>query len=81
MMIYKLNPEVKKILSPITVKFTAGESNMEFANGTALADAAFEKNYLIESLVAVGSSIVITLRENDKVNVANWVGEEAVSFF
>ena len=80
-MTYKLNQEVKKIASPITIRFDGSDDVLSFANGTALADACFEKNYLIESVAAKDSTIEITLRENDMVNVVNWVGEEAVSFF
>ena len=82
-MTYKLDPEVKKIQSPVVVRFPNGSDDMPFVNGTALADASFDKNYLIESLTAKENSIVMTLRENDQVNVVNWIGEEAVepSFF
>ena len=80
-MTYKLNPDVKKITSPIKIKFDGSEEVLNFADGVALAEADFEKNYLIDSVSAKDSSIEITLRENDMVNVVNWVGEEAVSFF
>ena len=80
-MTYKLNPEVKKITSPITIKFDGADDVLNFANGVALAEADFDKNYLIESVSAKDGSIEITIRENDMVNVVNWVGEEAVSFF
>ena len=80
-MTYKLNPEVKKITSPIKITFDGSDSVLNFANGAALADADFEKNYLIDSVSAKDNLIEITLRENDMVNVVNWVGEEAVSFF
>lgn len=80
-MTYKLNPEVKKITSPIIIKFDGSEEVLSYEDGAALAEADFEKNYLIDSVSAKDSSIEITLRENDKVNVVNWVGEEAVSFF
>ena len=80
-MTYKLNPYVKKITSPIKIKFDVSEEVMNFADGVALAEADFEKNYLIDSVSAKDSSIEITLRENDMINVVNWVGEEAVSFF
>lgn len=80
-MTYKLNPEVKKITSPITIKFDGSDSVLNFANGVALAEADFDKNYLIDSISAKDNSIEITIRENDMVNVVNWIGEEAVSFF
>ena len=80
-MTYKLNPEVKKITCPITIRFDGSGDVLGFENGIALADADFEKNYRIESISAKDNSIEITLREKDLVNVVNWVGEEAVSFF
>lgn len=80
-MTYKLNPEVKKIQSPVVVKFSDQEVDMAFESGAALADAVFDRNYLIESLAAEGDSVVLTVRENDTINAVNWVGEEAVSFF
>ena len=80
-MTYKLNPEVKKIQSPVVVKFSNQAAEMTFANGAALADAVFDRYYLIESLAAESGSVVLTLRENDTINAVNWAGEEAVSFF
>ena len=80
-MTYKLNPEVKKIQSPVIVKFLNQAADMMFANGAALADAVFDRSYLIESLAAEDGSIVLTVRENDRINAVNWGGEEEVSFF
>ena len=80
-MTYKLNPDVKKITSPIKIKFDGSEEVLNFEDGAALAEADFEKNYLFDSVSAKDSSIEIILREKDMVNVVNWVGEEAVSFF
>ena len=79
-MTYKLNPEVKKIAAPIRVRFSEG-GEMRFADGAALADAEFAKNYLVEGLTVDDGYVVLTLRENDRVNSINWVGEEQVSFF
>ena len=80
-MTYKLNPELKKICAPIIVRFADGTSAMNFPNGEALTATEFEKNYLLDSLTVENNTIVLTLRENDAINVVNWVGEEAVSFF
>lgn len=78
-MTYKLNPEVKKILAPITIRFTSGEADLSFPDGVALAEANFNKNYLIDSLSVEYNSIVITLQVRDKLHPVNWIGEEAVS--
>ncbi len=80
-MTYKLNPDVSKICAPVIVRFASGEAEQRFPNGVALADAVFEKNYLTDSLTVENESVVLVLRENDRVNVINWNGEEAVSFF
>ncbi len=80
-MTYKLNPDVSKICAPIIVRFVSGEPDRRFPNGATLADAVFEKNYLTESMSVENESVVLVLRENDRVNAINWVGEEAVSFF
>ena len=80
-MTYRLNPEVKKIFAPILVKFKDGCPTMSFPDGESLAAAEFNKNYLIDSLSIDNSAVVLCLRENDKVNPMNWVGEEMISFF
>ncbi len=80
-MTYKLNPELKKICAPIIVRFVDGSADMTFPDGEALTVAKFSKNYLIDSLTAEKNTIVLTLRENDRVSVVNWIGEEAVSYF
>lgn len=80
-MTYKLSQELSKIVSPILLKFAGEERNLSFENGRALAAAEFEKGYLVESLEAKEGCIVLTIRENDKVNGITWSGEEAVSFF
>ena len=82
-MTYKLNPEVRKITSPILLSFCGGSESKSFPNGTALADAEFDKNYCVDSISANGGKIVVTVRENERVNAISWIGEEAVepSFF
>ena len=81
MMTYKLNPELKKIHAPIVLRFADGTADMSFPDGQALAVADFGKNYLTDSLCVENNTVVLTLRENDTVNVVNWIGEEAVCFF
>lgn len=80
-MTYKLNPEVKKICAPVIVRFADRDEELSFPDGAALADAVFDKNYLIELLTVEDGAVALALCENDRVNVMNWVGEEAVSFF
>ena len=80
-MVYKLNPEVKMICSPITIKFESSDKVLFFENGRALAEADFDKNYFIDSVAAKDCSIEIMIRKNNMiVNAVNWVGEEAVRF-
>ena len=80
-MTYKLNPGVRKIISPVTLIFSDGADEQRFSDGTALADALFQKNYCMEAISAKDDHIVLTVKENGAVNSMNWVGEEAVSFF
>lgn len=77
-MTYKLNPEVSKIQSPVILRIEGGELSTDetYANGAELANAIFEKNYLVRSLAAQGDVIVLTVSENLCINNANWIGEE-----
>lgn len=78
-MTYKLNPELKKIQSPITLAFPDGNGS-EYQSRTDVTSAVFEKRYIVASLRAIENSIEIRLEEA-AVNEINWIGEEAVSFF
>lgn len=81
-MTYKLNPVVGQFLSPIVLRFRDGNApNRHFQNGAQLAEETFDKNYLLESVSAQGDQIVLAIKENRKINTANWIGEEMVSFF
>lgn len=77
-MTYKLNPEVSKIKSPVILRIEGGESSVDkiYADGAELANAIFEKNYVVRSLAAQGDVIVLTVSENLCVNNTNWIGEE-----
>ena len=81
-MTYKLNSIVSKFRSPVLLRF-GDNSNPDryFESGTQLAEEVFDKNYLIESVSAQNDQIVLTVMENKSINITNWVGEEAVSFF
>lgn len=70
---------VKNITSPVTVCFEG--KTLEFANGKELAEYEFEKNYLIVRIYSDNGKITIELKENDRMNNTNWIGEEQVGFF
>ena len=78
-MTYKLNPQLEKIRSPITLAFPDG-SRAEYQSGMDVTSEVFEKKYLITSMRAIENCIEIILEEAS-VNEINWIGEEAVSFF
>ena len=78
-MTYKLNPNIKMILSPIILVFPEGNRAC-YPNGKAAKDASFEKPYQIETLKAIEKSIEVTLRER-RIEDLTWHGEEAASFF
>lgn len=82
-MTYRLNPEVRKITSPIILSFGNGREDRQFQDGASLADAVFGKNYLIESLSARDGSVILTVRENDQLNAMSQTDGKAVerSFF
>lgn len=75
-MTYKLNPEVSKIKSPVLLRIKGVESSELYADGAELANATFEKNYVVRSLVARENVIVLTVEENRRINATNWIGEE-----
>lgn len=76
---YKLDQSVSKINAPIILVINDTEST--YKSGRALAEADFDKNYLIDSIGVRDGSIVITLKENDMINDTNWCGEEQTSSF
>lgn len=76
---YKLDQSVSKIIAPIIL--AVDDAEIAFGSGKALADAYFEKYYLIDSIGVRGESIVISLKANDTLNTTNWCGEEQEDFF
>ena len=78
-MTFKLNPEVRKIISPVILVFPDG-SQKEYECGSQVADAGFDHRYIIESLKAEDGVVILTLAEQ-KIQGVNWTGEEEVSFF
>ena len=78
MLTYKLNPELRLIKVPV-ILVVAGEEH-SYPDGESLTALEFENRYLIDSISARDSTVIVTLKENDRVNEITWVGEEAVSF-
>lgn len=78
-MTYKLNQIVEKINAPIILKTDSNEQLFE--DGTALANAEFDKYYVIESISVNDDRIVVVVKENKLLNDTTWCGEEQVSFF
>ena len=79
-MTYKLNPELKKIRSPVTLIFPDG-TEKNFASGAEIVNAVFDKKYLISEITAEDSKIRLKLLEQQGKPAINWCGEEAMSFF
>ena len=78
-MTYKLNPAIRKIVSPVKMVFPDG-SEQSFKSGLEASQAEFDKRYVIHSMSAENSTVVMYLTEVEGP-LMNWVGEEAVSFF
>ena len=60
-MTYRLNPELRKIQSPVVLKI--GGAELEYPNGTALLDLTFAARYSVRSIAARGGTIIIDLQE------------------
>jgi len=78
-MTYKLNPEIRKILSPVVLAFPDG-TKQQYENGIVTADAVFDHMYVISTVCAVDDVIELKLVEQ-MAPMMNWSGEEAASFF
>ena len=78
-MTYKLNPEIRKILSPVMLVFPDG-TKQRYESGEAVADAVFDHKYVVSALLAVDDIIELKLVEQEAPNM-NWSGESATSFF
>lgn len=74
-MVYKLNPQLGLIKTPVIHVVEGVES--QYSNGEELIPLTFDKNYIIDSISARDGSVVVTLKENKHIT---WDGEEAVSF-
>lgn len=78
-MTYKLNPEIRKILSPVVLVFPDG-TKQQYESGKASADAVFDYKYVISTMRAVNDIIELKLVEQE-APIMNWSGESATSFF
>ena len=78
-MTYKLNPEIRKILSPVVLAFPDG-TKQQYVDGNTVADDVFDHKYLISTVRAVDDIIELKLVEQEAPNM-NWSGEAATSFF
>ena len=78
-MTYKINHAVTKMTCPIITVIDGKETRYE--SGQALADATFEKPYLILNIFASNDTIVLVLKENCIVNSTEWSTDQEVSFF
>ena len=78
-MTYKLDQSVAKITSRILLISNGTEKVYE--NGEQLANADFDKYYLIESISIKDDMIAVKLKENDSINDVKWANNSKVSFF
>ena len=79
-MTYKMNPALRKVKSPVVLVFPDG-SNKSYRLGEDVVEDSFEKAYQIDTIKADGDTIQIILKEREILEIQNWNGEEAVSFF
>lgn len=78
-MTYKLNPVIRKIISPIVLIFPDG-TKQQYEGGKAAADAVFGHKYVISTMHAVNDFIELKLVEQE-APIMNWSGEEPSTFF
>ncbi len=69
-MTYKLNPEIRKIISPVVLIFPNGDKQ-EFEDGKAATEAVFVHKYTITAIRVVNERIEVKLTELKAPNM-NW---------
>lgn len=82
-MTYKLNPELRKIQSPVVLVLPDG-SETDYPNGRALTEITFTTRYFVQHITARDNKVVISLQEGPGTadNSESWAaGNEANSFF
>ena len=77
-MTYRLNPALKRIVSPVVLLFPDG-SRKEYENGESVVEDSFTMKYQIESVLAVNNRIEIKMKIADQFYV-NWTGEKQTFF-
>ena len=78
-MTYKLNPEIRKILSPVVLIFPDG-MKQQYLDGNAATEAVFDRKYVVSTIRAEDDIIELMLVEQETPSM-NWNGEAAISFF
>lgn len=78
-MIYKLNPELEKILSPVALIFP-DMLKREYPDGKSVTEAVFDRCYRVESLRAIEGTVEIKLVERSAPEMI-LSGEESASLF
>ena len=79
-MTYKMNPELRKIRSPVTLIFP-DSTEKNFESGSEIVNVVFDKRYVITEITAEDSKIRLELVEQQDKPAINWCGEETISFF
>ena len=77
-MTYKLNPSIARITSPLILTLPDGRK-LEYENGEQAAEAVFDRHYVIDTIRAVDSRIIISVTEQ-KPMPTSWTGEEQTFF-
>ena len=82
-MTYKLNPELRKIQSPVVLVLPDG-SETDYPDGIALTEITFTTRYVVQRMLAKGNKVVISLEKGPDMpdNSKAWAtGNEDISFF
>ena len=77
-MTFKLNPQLRLIKAQVILVIDGIEQS--YPDGESLTALEFDQRYVIDSISARDSIVVVTLKVNDLVNDITWYEEEVVSF-
>lgn len=61
-MTYKLNPELGKIISPVTLLFPNGARH-EYKSGKAMVEKSFSERYRVKAIKVIESVVEIELEQ------------------
>lgn len=78
-MTYKLEPEIRKIVSPVVLTLPDGTKE-KYESGSEACEKAFDHKYVVDEICAVDNVIEIKLELSNAPNAANWIGEEQTFF-